>query len=131
MDIAEWLRGLGLERYTQAFQDAEVTTEVLPELTEADLRELGLPLGPRKTVLKAIHAHGPLTAPVPIEARASAGPAKLAVPSEADRRQLTVMFVDLVGSTALASGRDPRSCLTSCRSTRTPWRARSPGSRAT
>ena len=42
MDIAEWLRGLGLERYTQAFQDAEVTTEVLPELTEADLRELGL-----------------------------------------------------------------------------------------
>ena len=107
MDIAEWLRGLGLERYTQAFQDAEVTTEVLPELTEADLRELGLPLGPRKTVLKAIHAHGPLTAPVPIEARASAGPAKLAVPSEADRRQLTVMFVDLVGSTALASGRDP------------------------
>ena len=58
MDIAEWLRGLGLERYTQAFQDAEVTTEVLPELTEVDLRELGLPLGPRKTVLKAIQALG-------------------------------------------------------------------------
>jgi SAM domain (Sterile alpha motif) len=54
VDIAEWLRGLGLERYTQAFQDAEVTTEVLAELTEADLRELGLPLGPRKIVLKAI-----------------------------------------------------------------------------
>ena len=49
MNIAEWLRGLGLERYTQAFQDAEVTPEVLPELTEDDLRELGSPLGPRKT----------------------------------------------------------------------------------
>jgi hypothetical protein len=54
VDIAEWLRGLGLERYTQAFQEAEVTPDVLQELTEGDLRELGLPLGPRKTVLKAI-----------------------------------------------------------------------------
>jgi SAM domain (Sterile alpha motif) len=63
VDIAEWLRGLGLERYSQAFQDAEVTTEVLSELTEADLRELGLPLGPRKIVLKAIQAlAGPPTA---------------------------------------------------------------------
>ena len=58
MDVAEWLRSLGLERYAQAFQDAEVTPEVLPELTEADLRELGLPLGPRKMVLKAIQALG-------------------------------------------------------------------------
>ena len=99
MDIAEWLRGLGLERYSQAFQDAEVTPEVLPELTEADLRELGLPLGPRKTVLKAIHAIASSIAPVPVEARPSAGQPKLALPSEADRRQLTVMFVDLVGST--------------------------------
>ncbi|MDH2353132.1 adenylate cyclase, partial [Bradyrhizobium sp. SSUT112] len=113
MDIAEWLRGLGLERYTQAFQDAEVTPEILSELTDADLRELGLPLGPRKTVLKAIYAHGSSHAPVPVEARASAIgrksaiERKVALPSDADRRQLTVMFVDLVGSTALASGRDP------------------------
>lgn len=106
MNIAEWLHGLGLERYSQAFQDAEVTPEVLPELTEDDLRELGLPLGPRKAVLKAIHALAPSSGPVPMEA-ASAGQPKLALPSEADRRQLTVMFVDLVGSTALASGRDP------------------------
>ena len=54
MDVGAWLRGLGLERYAQAFRDAEVTPEILPELTEADLRELGLPLGPRKAVLKAI-----------------------------------------------------------------------------
>lgn len=107
MNIAEWLHGLGLERYTQAFQDAEVTPEVLPELTEDDLREIGLPLGPRKTVLKAIHALALSCAPIPVEVRASAGQPRLPLPSEADRRQLTVMFVDLVGSTALASGRDP------------------------
>ncbi|MGK9232551.1 AAA family ATPase [Inquilinus limosus] len=107
MDIAEWLRGLGLERYAQAFQHAEVTPEVLPELTEADLRELGLPLGPRKMVLKAIRSLAPSTASSPVEARLSAGQPKPAAPLEAERRQLTVMFVDLVGSTALASGRDP------------------------
>lgn len=107
MNIAEWLHGLGLERYSQAFQDGEVTPEVLPELTEDDLRELGLPLGPRKTVLKAIHALALSSGPIPAEVRASAEQPKPLLPSEADRRQLTVMFVDLVGSTALASGRDP------------------------
>jgi hypothetical protein len=54
MDIAAWLRNIGLERYEPAFRDNEITAEVLPELTDADLRELGLPLGPRKTLLKAI-----------------------------------------------------------------------------
>ena len=57
-NLAGWLGELGLERYAQAFVDAEVTPEILPELTDADLRELGLPLGPRKTVLKAIHGTG-------------------------------------------------------------------------
>ncbi|MGY4505553.1 class 3 adenylate cyclase [Bradyrhizobium sp. GM24.11] len=107
MNIAEWLHGLGLERYSQAFQDGEVTPEILPELTEDDLRELGLPLGPRKAVLKAIHALALSSGPISAEVRASAEQPKLPLPSEADRRQLTVMFVDLVGSTALASGRDP------------------------
>jgi len=76
VNVAEWLRGLGLERYAQAFQDAEVTPEVLPELTEADLRELGLPLGPRKMVLKAIQALGPSAAPLPVEIRAPADQTK-------------------------------------------------------
>ncbi|SIO47947.1 Predicted ATPase [Bradyrhizobium erythrophlei] len=109
MDIAEWLRGLGLERYTQAFQDAEVTTEVLPELTEADLRELGLPLGPRKIVLKAIQAlaGAPTTVLLPEAAGEEAGSKAAPIPVEAGRRQLTVMFVDLVGSTALSSRLDP------------------------
>ena len=54
MDIAAWLRELGLERYEQAFRDNEIDREVLPELTESDLEKLGLPLGPRKKLLKAI-----------------------------------------------------------------------------
>ena len=69
MDIAAWLRALGLERYAQAFRDAEITVEVLPELTDADLRELGLPLGPRKAVLKAIRN---LAGPPAMEATAEA-----------------------------------------------------------
>jgi class 3 adenylate cyclase/predicted ATPase len=107
LNIADWLRSLGLERYARAFQDAEITPEVLPELTEADLRELGLPLGPRKTVLKAICSQAPAVTAVTAGGTAPAGGTKLAFASEADRRQLTVMFVDLVGSTALALGRDP------------------------
>jgi class 3 adenylate cyclase len=108
LEIAAWLRDLGLERYTQAFLDAEVTHEALSELNEADLRELGLPLGPRKIVLKAIQAlAGPQTTALPPGAgRGQAGEAA-PISGEAERRQLTVMFVDLVGSTALSSRLDP------------------------
>ena len=105
--IAALLRELGLERYAQTFRDAEVTPEVLAELTDRDLRELGLPLGPRKAVLKAIRG---LAGPSPSSARAARGeaePGERSTPSEAERRQLTVMFVDLVGSTALSRQLDP------------------------
>src|SRR5918998_295162 len=105
LDIAVWLRSLRLERYVQAFHDAEVTSEVLPELTDADLRELGLPLGPRKVVLKAIR--DVLGAPTTEAAQAEAAPRTRAVPSEPERRQLTVMFVDLVNSTGLSRRLDP------------------------
>ena len=109
MDIGDWLRDLGLERYARAFLDAEVTPDALPELTDADLRELGLPLGPRKVALKAIRdlAGPPPSGPSPGAARAEAGPGIAPVPPEAERRQLTVMFVDLVGSTALSGRLDP------------------------
>jgi class 3 adenylate cyclase len=109
LEIAAWLRDLGLERYAQAFLDAEVTPEALLELTEADLRELGIPLGPRKIVLKAIQAMaGPPTTALSSElAREEAGLRAAPISVEADRRQLTVMFVDLVGSTALSSRLDP------------------------
>jgi len=54
MDIAAWLRSLGLERYEPALRENEIDLDVLPELTEADLVTLGLPLGPRRKLLKAI-----------------------------------------------------------------------------
>ena len=107
MDIAEWLSGIGLERYAQAFQDAEITPEVLSELTDADLREIGLPLGPRKILLKAIQTISSPAAPARVTAPAITEQTRSERPSEAERRQLTVMFVDLVGSTALALRRDP------------------------
>jgi class 3 adenylate cyclase/predicted ATPase len=108
-DVIGWLRDLGLERYTQTFRDAEITAGALPALTDADLRELGLPLGPRKLVLKAIRdlAGVPVMEAVAAAARAEAGPRIPSILSEAERRQLTVMFVDLVGSTALSARLDP------------------------
>ena len=91
MDVMAWLRDLGLDRYETTFRDNEIDWEVLPELSEADLEKLGLPVGPRKKLLKAIAA---LSAE-----RSSASPATGA---EAERRQLTVLFCDLVGSTELS-----------------------------
>jgi hypothetical protein len=54
MDIGAWLRGLGLGQYEGSFRENEIEADVLPELTETDLEKLGLPLGPRKRILKAI-----------------------------------------------------------------------------
>jgi hypothetical protein len=59
VDIAAWLRGLGQERFEQAFRDSEIDAELLPELTDEHLKELGLPLGPRLKLLKAIAALRP------------------------------------------------------------------------
>jgi class 3 adenylate cyclase len=104
MDVAAWLQGLGLERYVLAFRDNEIDWEVLPKLTSEDLREIGVAaIGHRRKLLDAIAA---LSAAVPtaaVTAAASDTPA----PAEAERRQLTVMFCDLVGSTALSTRHDP------------------------
>jgi class 3 adenylate cyclase/predicted ATPase len=95
MDIGAWLRGLGLERYEQAFRENDIDFHLLPTLTGDDLREIGVTsLGHRKRLLEAIGA---------IEHKA--GPASC-VP-HAERRQLTVMFSDLAGSTPLSSRLDP------------------------
>src|SRR6516162_6038762 len=108
MDIAAWLRGLGLEDYEPAFRDNRIDAEVLPDLTESDLTTMGLPVGPRRKLLKAIAAlrEGGLPSPAPEQPSERQTPA--AVPSsEAERRQLTVMFCDLVGSTELSARLDP------------------------
>ena len=95
-DIARWLDELGLAKYTDLFAANEIELATLRHLSEDDLKELGLPMGPRKKLLVAIAALGP----VEIE-RLEAAP-----PSEGERRQLTLMFVDLVGSTALSTKLD-------------------------
>jgi class 3 adenylate cyclase len=104
MDVASWLRALGLEQYEPVFRQNEIDHEVLPELTEADLEKLGVPMGHRKRLLRAI-ATLSTAEPSATPAAASA----LAAPRQADaeRRQLTVMLCDLVGSTALSARRDP------------------------
>jgi class 3 adenylate cyclase len=103
MDIETWLRGLGLQQYLAAFRDNAIDAEILPELTDADLERLGVVLGHRKRLLKAIAT---LAAPTPVVKATPVGPA----PSHGDgaeRRHLTVMFCDLVGSTALSARMDP------------------------
>jgi class 3 adenylate cyclase/predicted ATPase len=98
LDIGQWLRDLGLQSYEQAFRDNGVDLDVLPRLTPDDLKEIGVSaVGHRRKILDAI---GELTARRP-EA------AGLEVPHRAERRHLTVMFCDLVGSTALSVRLDP------------------------
>src|SRR5215469_13770380 len=105
MDIGGWLRGLGLERYEQAFRENEIDEEVLPGLTADDLKDLGVALvGHRRRLLDAIAALAAAPPTVVASAREERG---AAVSAEAERRQLTVMFCDLVGSTALSVRFDP------------------------
>src|ERR1700751_4917590 len=106
MDITAWLRSLGLERDEPAFRENEIDLDVLPDLTEADLVTLGLPLGPRRKLLKAI-AGLREDAPPTLSANEIPEVPPAARLSDAERRQLTVMFCDLVGSTALSARLDP------------------------
>jgi class 3 adenylate cyclase/predicted ATPase/energy-coupling factor transporter ATP-binding protein EcfA2 len=116
MDIAEWLRDLGLGQYESAFRENAIDSTVLPSLTAEDLKDLGVSLvGHRRRLLDAIAALraepalavtvAPLSGrPIP-NPPLSTGVEK--VGAEAERRQLTVMFCDLVGSTALSTRLDP------------------------
>src|SRR6267378_526808 len=107
MDISAWLRGLGLERYEQAFRENAIDEAILPKLTAEDLREFGVSaVGHRRILVDAIAALRAETfrdtAEHSVEPDRSGGKAP-----EAERRQLTVMFADLVGSTALSARLDP------------------------
>ncbi len=102
MDVEAWLAGVGLAQYAQTFRDNAIDGEVLRDLTDAHLRELGLPLGARLKILKAIAV---LDAGEP--QRDATPTAQTAPHSGPERRQLTVMFCDLVGSTALSARLDP------------------------
>ena len=104
IDVAEWLKALGLERYEPAFAANDIDAEVLSELTADDLTGIGVSsIGHRRKLLaaiaqlrsKSLHPEAP-----PLETEGRAG-------TEAERRQLTVMFCDLVGSTPLSTRFDP------------------------
>ena len=126
-DVTAWLEGLGLGKYKELFASQEIDAGILPDLTEQDLKELGIPLGPRKKLLKAIErlstnsntAIEPLPTsqlaqqatterPPPTSSTVSGSPEpSILIGDDAERRQITVMFCDLVGSTALSTQFDP------------------------
>ena len=107
MDIGAWLRSLGLERYEAAFRDNEIDETVLRSLTPEDLKDLGVGIvGHRRKILDAI---GALLVDESTKASTATTVPKAEVVAEdrAERRQVTVMFADLVGSTALSARMDP------------------------
>ena len=107
MDLGGWLRNLSLEQYEAAFRENQINDTVLPSLTAEDLKDLGVVIvGQRRTLLNAIAAlradangKAPPSEPVPILDRSAN--------DNAERRQVTVMFSDLVGSTAFSARMDP------------------------
>ena len=107
MEIDGWLRGIGLEQYAQTFRENGIDLSVLPDLTDQDLEKLGVLLGHRRKLLRAIADLKAIEKSAPAVAVAAAPPAAPRPLDTAERRQLTVMFCDLVGSTALSARLDP------------------------
>src|SRR4051794_23768547 len=108
MDVVSWLHGLGLEQYAPAFRDNDIDGDLLRRLTAEDLRELGVAsVGHRRRLLDAIAAFDAPTPAADASGLAAATLATLAPKGDAERRQLTVMFCDLVGSTPLSTRFDP------------------------
>src|SRR5215467_2579951 len=114
--IGEWLASLGLSEYAERFAQERVEFGDLSELTDQDLQGLGIPLGPRRRILKTIREIGsgmPGATPPPAKPQLATPTAQPAAKFEpkvhdtAERRQLTIMFCDLVGSTALSTRLDP------------------------
>src|SRR5580692_9776299 len=109
MNVAQWLNAIGLGQYEANFRENKIDFDVLADLTDGDLQELGVPLGDRRRLLSAIAELG-AQQPLAIQAgRTPAVPApaqSLAQLDSAERRPITVMFCDLVGSTELAAALD-------------------------
>ncbi|HMG80308.1 MAG TPA: adenylate/guanylate cyclase domain-containing protein, partial [Xanthobacteraceae bacterium] len=99
-DLRDWLRSNKIEQYADAFEANDIDLDILPELSERDLEQLGLSLGNRRRLLKAIAERGAAKLkPSDAEATEASG--------DAERRQVTVLFCDMVGSTALSGTVDP------------------------
>ena len=106
MDVASWLRSLGLEQYEATFRDNAIDDSVLPDLTDQDLEKLGVLLGHRRKLLRSI-ANIEATAQTALNAPGATVPVDVPPRDNAERRQVTVMFSDLVGSTTLSARMDP------------------------
>ena len=98
--IADWLEKLGMSEYAQCFAENRIDVSVLPDLTDQDLEKRGVLLGDRRKMLRAIANLEAVDAPIAVATTAPATPRSV---DTAERRQVTVMFSDLVGSTALSA----------------------------
>jgi hypothetical protein len=109
MDVGDWLRKLGLEQYEAAFRENDIDETVLPGLTHETLKELGVAsVGHRVKLLDAIAAlRSNKSHKTPVVEAASTSSGQSVSEDRAERRQVTVMFSDLVGSTALSARMDP------------------------
>ncbi len=108
--VGEWLRRLGLGELAARFDEQHIDWSVLPSLTEADLRELGLTLGQRKKLMQAIDGLGSIARVAELGLAEAPAPAPANPPAPAfvaERRQMTILFADMVGSTDAASRLDP------------------------
>jgi len=106
--IADWLEKLGLGQYTQRFAENDIDVDILGDLTDQDLEKIGVGLlGHRRKLLRAIANLKGVEQITPAVAVAAAPPATPRAADTAERRQVTVMFSDLVGSTALSARMDP------------------------
>ena len=101
-ELREWLRRNGLEIYADAFEANDIGLDILADLSECDFERLGVSLGNRRRLLKAVAARG--TEAVKSMSREAE---TTAAPGDAERRQVTVLFCDMVGSTALSGAIDP------------------------
>ena len=105
--VADWLKALGMSEYAERFAENDIDVEVLSELTDKDFDRLGVSIGHRRKIMRAIREFAPAAASGVPERSASAATDTQAPRDTAERRQVTVMFSDLVGSTSLSARMDP------------------------
>ena len=132
--IADWLEELGLGQYAGRFNENGIDLSVLPDLTDQDLEKLGVLLGHRRKLLHAIADLKDVEKSTPAVAIVTVAHAVPHPLDSAERRQVTVMFSDLVGSTALSARMDPedlREVLSAYRASLRPWVASAGSSRNT
>ena len=96
-ELRDWLRGHRFEQYAEIFEANDIDLDILPELSERDLEQLGVSMGNRRRLRKALAERD----------AQPAAPSAADAPGEAERRQVTVLFCDMVGSTALSGTVDP------------------------